>query len=229
MVTGGQDGPIPPSSRQVIGLSFLDDVSPRGIVASLAPDPVPSAPRPLNWEPRALAPVLGGPSPPPCLCKCLSFSSRVSLQRPPAHQQRRYTLFLPPSPSGCLQVSVDFYLGDQSLSRVTLYTELPGSVVRDELEWVGPCHPGWASLRGSWPVRVNDLILDIAATSGVGTTPLRAGRGGVTVITSLTEITALDISPHESRPFRKIPFRLQGGGGGHRSTPGGTDTKSRPS
>lgn len=150
MVTGGHDGPVAPSSRQVIGLSFLGDVSPRGIVASMTPDPMPSAPRPLNGEPRVLVLALRGPSPccvfvsvPPPPLSLFRFLTAVA-----AHQQRGYTWEVAcssvfhSSPSGCTHVPVDFYLGDQSPSRVTHCTELPGSVVRDELERAGPRRPG---------------------------------------------------------------------------------------
>lgn len=59
--------------------------------------------------------------------------------------------FLTLLPQGGTQVSVDFYLGDQLRLGFTLYTKLPGNVIRDELEmdWaplprlsaVPPCLP----------------------------------------------------------------------------------------
>lgn len=132
-----------------------------------------SARHPLNWEPRDLA------CHPLCLWKHLFLSqlqpsgprwsdhrswsewweNQIKQQRGRcfllAHAQHRwdvaFSLFSYPSPSGGTQVSVDFYLGDQLPLRFTLYTKLPGNVIRDELEmdWaplprlsaVPPCLP----------------------------------------------------------------------------------------
>lgn len=147
-VTGGQGGSVCPSSWKVIGLSFLEDVSPRGVVASWAPDPMPSAPRPLNWGPGVRFRRSGAPHPrhvfagAPLPLPASAFPFLAAARRQTGCTwEVACSSVSHPAPSGRTQVSVDFYLGDQSPSRVALSTELLGSVVGDELEWVGPRRP----------------------------------------------------------------------------------------
>lgn len=147
-VAGGQGGSVPSRSRKVIGLSFLEDVSPRGVVASWAPDPMPSAPRPLNWGPGVRFRRSGAPHPPRVFASApLPLPASAFPFLAAARRQTGCTWEVAcssvshPAPSGRTQVSVDFYLGDQSPSRAALSTELLGSVVGDELEWVGPRRP----------------------------------------------------------------------------------------
>lgn len=147
-VAGGQGGSVPPRSRKVIGLSFLEDVSPRGVVASWAPDPMPSAPRPLNWGPGVRFRRSGAPHPrrvfagTPLPLPASAFPFLAAARRQTGCTwEVACSSVSHPAPSGRTQVSVDFYLGDQSPSRAALSTELLGSVVGDELEWVGPRRP----------------------------------------------------------------------------------------
>lgn len=173
-VTGGQGGSVSPSSWKVIGLSFLEDVSPRGVVASWAPDPMPSAPRPLNWGPGVRFRRSGAPQPrrvfagAPLPLPASAFPFLAAARRQTGCTwEVACSSVSHPAPSGRTQVSVDFYLGDQSPSRAAF----PQSCLAASLgtSWNGS---GLAAPAERWPIRVNDPIADIAAGSGVGRTPL---------------------------------------------------------